>query len=929
MLKVGELVATLGLDQKGFDRGMDQAKQKMVAAGKSLSKSFILDPTSLRSLNTEMKKLQDRAAELRRLRLGLTPDDFRRDENAARDLEHELSKVGARMGLLSQASEDLRKRMGRLGEVGDKISGVGRSLSLHLTAPIVAAGVGLFALAKKTSDWAEQLENMSKSTGLSATRLQELKAVADDSGLAFESIANASVMFQRRLLGIEEGSGMATKALKALFGVDFQSALHDATGQFKSMDEIFPQLIQRLQSVDNATARVAIATQLFGRGASDILPLLGMSADEFARLTKEAQASGRVIGDLSGWRQFDKTMDELTGRLKGVGLQLAQAVLPVVKEFATFVVNDVIPVVRNWVKWFNDLSPATKKLIFWVGLAVAALGPLLVVIGHLLSAYSALRLALAVNTFAGLISGSATATGAIGKLSAAIGWLKGIALNPIILRFAVVITGAEALGRLANWASKKLGGPKIATLSEAARMIPSTLSEIVNERNRAAGQSDETRKMEAYIKGGTHSIRKALEARAATLRSAAPKKTPGTTIDMSWLNAGAGKTGGGGGGSAKTPKPQKSLQELADEAARVSMSYMQNMADINQMTVAKHIAGLDKILNREKSYAHISLDVYAQAYRERKSLMDAEDEAAKKRDQAARDRLQQVGDAMIEQGQAIKAQQDKQHEDDLAKFRAVEDSKLRIAQMTGDEETRIQLESQRILRDTYEATGNLFQAAQEAQTYSVLETTKLQTQAAEDAANAIKAVEDGMMDAVTEAVKRLADLVNEQKAKIAEVTQQLVDSIRGIFENAFTNLMTKGFKGMFQSIKSDFMSLLNEMVAQLLASRLMILLGKAFGINIGGAGDNPLDTIFGHRALGGPIAANTPYLVGERGPELFMSRQSGQIIPNGRLAAAGPTSNFHFVFNVSTPSPEAFRRSQSQIIDEAYRAGALAVRRNG
>jgi hypothetical protein len=36
------------------------------------------------------------------------------------------------------------------------------------------------------------------------------------------------------------------------------------------------------------------------------------------------------------------------------------------------------------------------------------------------------------------------------------------------------------------------------------------------------------------------------------------------------------------------------------------------------------------------------------------------------------------------------------------------------------------------------------------------------------------------------------------------------------------------------------------------------------------------------RASGGPVSSNTPYMVGENGPELFVPRQGGTIIPNGQ-----------------------------------------------
>ena len=39
----------------------------------------------------------------------------------------------------------------------------------------------------------------------------------------------------------------------------------------------------------------------------------------------------------------------------------------------------------------------------------------------------------------------------------------------------------------------------------------------------------------------------------------------------------------------------------------------------------------------------------------------------------------------------------------------------------------------------------------------------------------------------------------------------------------------------------------------------------------------------GARAMGGPVSANTPYLVGERGPEIIVPRSAGQVIPNHNL----------------------------------------------
>lgn len=73
------------------------------------------------------------------------------------------------------------------------------------------------------------------------------------------------------------------------------------------------------------------------------------------------------------------------------------------------------------------------------------------------------------------------------------------------------------------------------------------------------------------------------------------------------------------------------------------------------------------------------------------------------------------------------------------------------------------------------------------------------------------------------------------------------------------------------------------------------------------------------RAVGGPVSAGTPYIVGERGPELFVPSISGSIIPNGDLASpgmsaasGGPT----YVVNVSAGvgDPRAIGKSVVEAI---------------
>lgn len=60
------------------------------------------------------------------------------------------------------------------------------------------------------------------------------------------------------------------------------------------------------------------------------------------------------------------------------------------------------------------------------------------------------------------------------------------------------------------------------------------------------------------------------------------------------------------------------------------------------------------------------------------------------------------------------------------------------------------------------------------------------------------------------------------------------------------------------------------------------------------------------KAMGGNVTANVPYIVGERGPELFVPQISGTIIPNNKTSAGPVTIN---VYAPSAMDEEGFTRA--------------------
>jgi len=66
----------------------------------------------------------------------------------------------------------------------------------------------------------------------------------------------------------------------------------------------------------------------------------------------------------------------------------------------------------------------------------------------------------------------------------------------------------------------------------------------------------------------------------------------------------------------------------------------------------------------------------------------------------------------------------------------------------------------------------------------------------------------------------------------------------------------------------------------------------------------------GARALGGPVAGGSTYLVGERGPELFTPGTSGSITPNNALGSGGNT----ITVNVNGGDPNSIVRALQQYV---------------
>lgn len=94
-------------------------------------------------------------------------------------------------------------------------------------------------------------------------------------------------------------------------------------------------------------------------------------------------------------------------------------------------------------------------------------------------------------------------------------------------------------------------------------------------------------------------------------------------------------------------------------------------------------------------------------------------------------------------------------------------------------------------------------------------------------------------------------------------------------------------------------------------------------LSIAGVSLNDVGGFLSGRAGGGPVDAGRPYIVGERGPELFVPRQAGGIVPNNMLASGGGIT-------VQFMGPVSFGGDEGQAaVEQTAYSLATALRRRG
>jgi tape measure domain-containing protein len=599
---------------------------------------------------------------------------------------------------------------------------------------------------------------------------------------------------------------------------------------------------QELNSVlEQAPGLVVALTQELGAPISQIRKLA-----EDGKITSDVVIRALKRAGIEGAGQLAEAMKGPAQQVKN--LQNA------FQDFQVAITRDVLPAFIEIIKGATELLRLFGQLP----------GPMKTIIAAAIGLTAAfVALAPAISAAIGLLGGLSIAT-----LAAAGPW---VALAAGVTAAAVALAGYRS-------ESEKIG-------AKAAAGDPAA---IATARNRMVNKQQEISLLERQRPGPRSSrggdLANARRELAQLKRDVAIGTTAPTTVRPNAMGTPIDATVGGGGGGGRAAGGADDAKRAADEALRES----QRVADVvrDQQFITKQ-KGIQTKFAQLIFDAELAADpIRVRQLQTVEALVLAGNETARLLEEE-KDSVAQLAIARTRQGEAESIRQEglqdvlKLQVEQQKNFDAIISSlDLELALKTATtEQAREQL---RLANELAGLQGQGFTPEQ----IGAITAKKTELAAPLTDAQNISATIGKLQDEIT------------QLTSISNIAITSAEGIGNAFSQAFQGLISgsmsakEALSGFFKSVGDMFISMATEIIAKQLVmitlQAILKSLGGGSSLGFGGNSD-PLGAgggFWAGRANGGPVAGGMPYLVGERGPELFVPSNNGGVMSNNDMRAA-------------------------------------------
>lgn len=449
MIDVGTAVGYLLLDTKGFQSGFSSAMKDMktfqdesatvsdkfsamgsalTSVGGTLTKSVTLPLVGVGA--AVMKVGSDFEAQMSRVQAisGATGDELKALTDQAIDLgattAFSAGEAAEGMENLASAGFNTQEIMSAMPGLLDLAASSGAELGT--ASEIAASAIRGFGLAASDAGhvadvFAEAAARTNAQTEDMGEAMKYIAPVAKAMGQSLEETAAAvGIMSDAGIKGSQAGTSLRsalsrlakpTEVMLTKMG-ELGLSFYDAQGNMLPLNGIIEQLETNMAGLTQEQRNNALIT-LFGQESlSGMLALMERGPDELRALTESFEDCDGAAAEMAE-TMLDNTkgsVEEMMGSIETLAIRLQQVMAPAVTA--------VIQKITEFVNKLSSLSPETLQMIVTIAGVVAALGPVLLIIGKLSKAIGSI---ISLIGGAGGLSAILTAlTGPIGIVMAAI-----------------------------------------------------------------------------------------------------------------------------------------------------------------------------------------------------------------------------------------------------------------------------------------------------------------------------------------------------------------------------------------------------------------------------------------------------------------------------------------------------------------------------
>lgn len=182
-----------------------------------------------------------------------------------------------------QGLDDAKSAGSNFGSVLATSARVGLTAVTAMGTAAVVAGSQFVDSANELAQYGDNIDKMSQKIGISAEAYQEWDAVMQHCGASIDQLRPA----------------MKTLATEAQTGNEAfqQLGISEEEVATLSQEDLFSRVIAGLQSMEEGTERTYIASQLLGRGSTELGALLNTSAEETQAMRDRVHELGGVMSD--------------------------------------------------------------------------------------------------------------------------------------------------------------------------------------------------------------------------------------------------------------------------------------------------------------------------------------------------------------------------------------------------------------------------------------------------------------------------------------------------------------------------------------------------------------------------------------------------------------------------------------------------------